>query len=64
MAGTLGCIIAAPAAAAYAVLPVGVDIMRPVWDRKGYREVTTLVIKLITKFLNYNLKTSQVMWIY
>ena len=29
MAGTLGCIMAAPAAAAYAVLPVGVDIIRP-----------------------------------
>ena len=29
MAGTLGCTIDAPAAAAYAVLPVGVEMMRP-----------------------------------
>ena len=29
MAGTFGCTIDAPAAAAYAVLPVGVEIMRP-----------------------------------
>jgi len=30
IAGTLGCTIDAPAAAAYAVLPVGVEMMRPV----------------------------------
>ena len=32
IAGTLGCIMAAPAAAAYAVLPVGVEMMRPVTE--------------------------------
>ena len=30
IAGTLGCNMAAPAAAAYAVLPVGVEMIRPV----------------------------------
>lgn len=30
IAGTLGCIIDAPAATAYAVLPVGVEIIKPV----------------------------------
>jgi len=29
IAGTLGCIMLAPAAAAYAVLPVGVEIISP-----------------------------------
>lgn len=33
MAGTLGCIMDAPAATAYAVLPVGVETMRPVNDK-------------------------------
>ena len=39
MAGTLGWIMDAPAAAAYAVLPVGVEMISPV------REKTTIAIK-------------------
>jgi hypothetical protein len=43
MAGTLGWIIEAPAAAAYAVLPVGVDTITPgaVEEREGRREIGT-----------------------
>ena len=33
IAGTLGCIMEAPAAAAYAVLPVGVEMIRPTRTR-------------------------------
>lgn len=36
MAGVLGWIIDAPAAAAYAVLPVGVDMMRPAYSVTTY----------------------------
>ena len=32
IAGTLGCTIDAPADAAYAVLPVGVDMIKPEWN--------------------------------
>ena len=35
MAGTLGWIMEAPAAAAYAVLPVGVDTITPAGGRDG-----------------------------
>lgn len=35
MAGTLGWIMEAPAAAAYAVLPVGVDTITPVGRKRG-----------------------------
>lgn len=35
MAGTLGWIMEAPAAAAYAVLPVGVDTITPGGQREG-----------------------------
>lgn len=38
MAGTLGWIMEAPAAAAYAVLPVGVDTITPVGQRERGRE--------------------------
>ena len=37
MAGTLGCIMLAPAATAYAVLPVGVLTIRPVGAGRGGR---------------------------
>lgn len=33
MAGTLGCIMDAPAATAYAVLPVGVETINPINER-------------------------------
>lgn len=36
MQGTLGCIMEAPAATAYAVLPVGVEMIRPV-EKNGIK---------------------------
>ena len=47
MAGTLGWIIEAPAAAAYAVLPVGVDTMTPAGQRRGGSS------NIASSYLNY-----------
>lgn len=39
MAGTLGWIMEAPAATAYAVLPVGVDTITPEWAQRHVHSV-------------------------
>jgi len=42
IAGTLGCTIDAPADAAYAVLPVGVDIIKPTISNGCQWSIVTL----------------------
>lgn len=49
IAGTFGWIIEAPAAAAYAVLPVGVETMTPVKEAKSSLSLTLEPVLLLWK---------------